>query len=264
MLCSRIQYWIMRFVGPTVILMTHLVLLSIGAEKIYVPCWRLFSSHVGSVTATWIILVFVAPNAMIMISLALTIFGDPGRSDLSMKRMLKEGMVDRSFFDQFPRCAKCGLPKPPRCHHCRTCNHCHLKMDHHCPAVGICIALRNQRPFLAMFRWAELSCIMNACLGFFRCSFGEDSIFAAMIAILLVMLAIIFHVFWNDSATRIERNVTTIEEMYSDDLTKYDLGTNENWKQVFGSHSFGEYIPQKSKMTGFEWTHGLFRNHANP
>jgi len=32
-------------------------------------------------------------------------------------------------------CPKCGETKPERTHHCRVCNRCILKYDHHCPCA---------------------------------------------------------------------------------------------------------------------------------
>jgi palmitoyltransferase len=46
-------------------------------------------------------------------------------------------------------CVRCsGAPKPPRTHHCKTCNKCVLKMDHHCPWINNCVGQRNYRYFV--------------------------------------------------------------------------------------------------------------------
>ena len=34
---------------------------------------------------------------------------------------------------QYPTCKKCSMNKPPRTRHCRWCDTCVLKYDHHCP-----------------------------------------------------------------------------------------------------------------------------------
>ncbi|KZV78771.1 hypothetical protein EXIGLDRAFT_504343 [Exidia glandulosa HHB12029] len=46
-------------------------------------------------------------------------------------------------------CRRCGGRKPERAHHCRVCNRCVMKYDHHCPCK--CIAFLN-RLGLARFR----------------------------------------------------------------------------------------------------------------
>lgn len=45
-------------------------------------------------------------------------------------------------------CDICQCMKPDRTHHCRQCNICILKMDHHCFFIAGCVGLGNQRLFL--------------------------------------------------------------------------------------------------------------------
>lgn len=40
-------------------------------------------------------------------------------------------------------CPKCDRVKPDRAHHCSVCRRCVLKMDHHCPWVNNCYAVRK-------------------------------------------------------------------------------------------------------------------------
>ena len=57
-------------------------------------------------------------------------------------------------------CNKCMAPKPDRCHHCRQCERCILRMDHHCPwLMDTCIGLRNYKPFLLFLVYAILLCV---------------------------------------------------------------------------------------------------------
>ncbi|ETO06476.1 hypothetical protein RFI_30915 [Reticulomyxa filosa] len=44
-------------------------------------------------------------------------------------------------------CKQCQTEKPWRAHHCRVCNRCILRMDHHCPWIWNCVGFRNQRYF---------------------------------------------------------------------------------------------------------------------
>lgn len=57
-------------------------------------------------------------------------------------------------------CSKCGAPKPDRCHHCRTCGRCVVRMDHHCPwLMDTCIGFRNYKPFVLLLTYSVLLCI---------------------------------------------------------------------------------------------------------
>ena len=57
-----------------------------------------------------------------------------------------------SQFLQF--CTFCEGYKPPRAHHCRRCQRCCMKMDHHCVWLGKCVGYRNQAAFLVFLSGA--------------------------------------------------------------------------------------------------------------
>lgn len=49
--------------------------------------------------------------------------------------------------------------RPPRCHHCSTCNRCVLQMDHHCMWMNTCIGYGNYRNFLLTIAYVMLVCM---------------------------------------------------------------------------------------------------------
>jgi len=53
-------------------------------------------------------------------------------------------------------CRKCVKVKPDRCHHCRICQRCVLKMDHHCPWINNCVGYYNYKFFYLFITYALL------------------------------------------------------------------------------------------------------------
>ena len=48
-----------------------------------------------------------------------------------------------------------GRFKPLRAHHCKICNKCTLKMDHHCPWVLNCVGVYSHKSFyLTQIYWS--------------------------------------------------------------------------------------------------------------
>ena len=64
-------------------------------------------------------------------------------------------------------CSSCKAPlsypigniyRPPRSSHCRHCNRCIQRFDHHCPLLGTCIGEGNYRSYIA---FVSLSAFTN-------------------------------------------------------------------------------------------------------
>jgi len=161
-------------------------------------------------------------------------------------------------------CKWCGKYKPDRCHHCRVCRTCILKMDHHCPWIYNCVGFKNYKYFflllfygvcdLHLIAWTMAEAVKRAWdintpfVSMFCILFGETlSLFLAS----LITPFIIFHIWLMLKAmTTIEfcekkmpkgEKAKTEGLEYSDSL--YDMGVFNNVKTCLGPNPLTWLIP---------------------
>jgi len=157
-------------------------------------------------------------------------------------------------------CKWCGKYKPDRCHHCRVCRTCILKMDHHCPWIYNCVGFHNYKYFflllfysvadLHLIAWTMFESVMRSWdintpfLTMFFCLFGETlSNFLGM----LITAFFVFHIWL------MLRSMTTIEfcekkmpkggKETQDVGSVYDLGCYGNIRNVLGPNPLTWFIP---------------------
>ncbi|KAM3591844.1 uncharacterized protein V6R79_008239 [Siganus canaliculatus] len=74
---------------------------------------------------------------------------DPGTiTKKKVSSQLQIYAYDRRLFQPGLSCPTCQLVKPARSKHCRVCNRCVHRFDHHCVWVNNCIGAQNTRYFL--------------------------------------------------------------------------------------------------------------------
>eukprot|EP00933_Yihiella_yeosuensis_P030708 TRINITY_DN24301_c0_g1_i1.p1 TRINITY_DN24301_c0_g1~~TRINITY_DN24301_c0_g1_i1.p1 ORF type:complete len:295 (+),score=18.29 TRINITY_DN24301_c0_g1_i1:140-1024(+) len=155
-------------------------------------------------------------------------------------------------------CKHCLVYKPDRCHHCRVCQCCILRMDHHCPWIMNCVGYRNYKYFFLLVLYAVLSCIFitSTVLESVVKSVDEDvptierfllvlCIVASSIVGVVLSLFLGFHVWLMFSG------LTTIEFCekvavwghHGSKRSRYSLGVWENIKANLGPNPFFWLLP---------------------
>ncbi|KAK9837930.1 hypothetical protein WJX74_007972 [Apatococcus lobatus] len=122
---------------------------------------------------SWAIVAVIAATFVITVSCLLTTsFMDPGfiprqhvgevgaeEVDAGMKSAkMKYEVHGQTVYTKY--CPTCRLMRPPRVSHCKKCNNCCRRQDHHCPYVGQCIGERNHRFYLAFLFFVTVHCCL--------------------------------------------------------------------------------------------------------
>ena len=225
----------LRFLGPLSIFIISAILPILNfAISLY-----MYIDNRNEYSKSYLILVIVefVVNVFCIInldrSLFITSFKDPGRTENQIENITL--LFYQELINSLPTCEKCGLPKPPRAHHCSICDRCHLRMDHHCPAVGNCVALKNIQPFIVMLIWGVLSCfsltIFSGILTILDSTIQRYISLVFSVCGVVILIAILS--FLIDQLQRAFHNVTTLESIL-EEPNIYDLGRKENLKQIFG------------------------------
>lgn len=180
-----------------------------------------------------------------------------------------------SSTDQVPGlryCNKCENYKPPRCHHCRVCQRCILKMDHHCVWVVNCVGARNYKFFLLFLIYTFLETTLDTIvllphfINFFKDaehhSSSSSNLATTFLAFILnVAFALSLLGFLILHTSLVMANTTTIEvyEKKKSSRWRYDMGRRKNFEQVFGTRKLYWLIPlyAEEDIANMPMLHGL-------
>lgn len=92
-----------------------------------------------------------AAGASVIIPTGRAYQGGKKKPGVCHARALRRYPYDRVLFHPCVRCRSCeGMFKPARSKHCRLCDVCVERLDHHCVWLAVCIGRRNYRYFLAL------------------------------------------------------------------------------------------------------------------
>jgi len=152
-------------------------------------------------------------------------------------------------------CKWCAKYKPDRCHHCRICRTCILKMDHHCPWIYNCVGFRNHKYFFLLVFYAAATChfIMWTMVETARASTASDTPFMKMFLVLFgwslaILIGSVVTCFFAFHVWLMSKSMTTIE--FCEKQTRrgydeyvYDRGMIGNIMAVLGDHPLLWFLP---------------------
>jgi hypothetical protein len=146
-------------------------------------------------------------------------------------------------------CKWCAKYKPDRCHHCRVCRMCILKMDHHCPWIYNCVGFGNHKYFFLLLLYTVLSTNMISftMLDSVRGATGSETAFGKMFLLLFgqtlaTFLALLSTLFFAFHIWLMLKSMTTIEfceksmKRTAYDSSAYDRGVCGNMRAVLGDY----------------------------
>ncbi|XP_058082532.1 probable protein S-acyltransferase 17 [Magnolia sinica] len=101
---------------------------------------------------------FLAVGVGVLLFL-LTSFSDPGTVKAeNVSEYLSAYPYDNIIFTE-KECSTCKILRPARSKHCRICDRCVARFDHHCGWMNNCIGEKNIRYFMAFLLWHFFLCI---------------------------------------------------------------------------------------------------------
>eukprot|EP00927_Polykrikos_kofoidii_P077132 TRINITY_DN74108_c0_g1_i1.p1 TRINITY_DN74108_c0_g1~~TRINITY_DN74108_c0_g1_i1.p1 ORF type:complete len:343 (+),score=25.70 TRINITY_DN74108_c0_g1_i1:165-1193(+) len=156
-------------------------------------------------------------------------------------------------------CKWCNCFKPDRCHHCRVCRSCILRMDHHCPWIANCVGYKNHKYFMLLGFYGVSCCVFIACTMYetMHRALVEETTFVRRFFVvfgmtLSVMIGTILSLFFSLHVWLMIKATTTIElcekaykrnERTAGSASIYDLGAYRNMCDVLGSSPLVWLIP---------------------
>lgn len=159
-------------------------------------------------------------------------------------------------------CKWCGKYKPDRCHHCRVCKTCILKMDHHCPWIYNCVGFYNYKFFFLLLLYSALDChfiVFTMAESVKQCYDDPTTSFPIMFLTLFgetlaFFLAVLVTLFFGFHNWLMFKAMTTIEfcekslpkkdgEGKGGDSSMYDLGCMGNIRVILGENILLWFFP---------------------
>lgn len=154
---------------------------------------------------------------------------------------------------KYKQCTSCAIIRPLRSNHCKDCDNCVIRFDHHCPWIGNCVGIRNYPFFYAFLLCLNILTIYLASFSIAKIvktvtknTRNDNSISIALIdniisiyiviycglAMMFITGLLIYH------TNLVSNNITTKEELKKlfDNVigNPYKRGFCVNWRNVIG------------------------------
>jgi len=153
---------------------------------------------------------------------------------------------DRQINQSLRFCTYCLIIKPDRSHHCKDCNKCIFKCDHHCPWMDNCIGLYNMKYFILFLFYSNIA-LINFTIEKYSYFLFETVLFKFFFVIYLMINLLLF-ILLSFNLYLISINKTNYEYAYQSRVNEdfkyeksnnrsyinYNHGIVSNLKEVFG------------------------------
>ncbi|XP_018028010.1 palmitoyltransferase ZDHHC3 [Hyalella azteca] len=127
--------------------------------------WIVLQTMQGSLWAPCHVVVFNTLIFLAIMAHVRAVFSDPGIVPLPRSRIdfsdMHAGKIEAEDGGEWSVCARCEMYRPPRAHHCRVCQRCIRRMDHHCPWINNCVGEWNQKYFLQFLVFVGMLCLYS-------------------------------------------------------------------------------------------------------
>lgn len=248
------QYLFGSVLRQSPLLLTFITITSINYFTIYnfTEYLRIEESallhYLGNVVSAWYIIL----STLLIYSLVILSIGDPG----SLESLNCGVNAPNGFKSTIRYCNKCiGRKwKPPRAHHCTTCNICIFRMDHHCTLVNNCIGYSNQKIYILFLFYSLCSTLLTVAISLFLLSnlkiysrtngpFNiKSALLVNIVANVTVFLATV--AFFADQIDYIASN-SSLVELLSNKRGKKTEFIN-NFKMIFGENKCLWLLPSRN------------------
>merc|ERR1712167_102671 len=178
------------------------------------------------------------------------------------------GSIEKKLDGSGRWCRKCVKVKPDRCHHCRVCQRCVLKMDHHCPWINNCVGYYNYKYFylfivyaLLILFWVSTTSFLNflrSCASDDVLDVGSSSFGIVFCWIYCTLFGVALGGFVTFHTYLLVQNYTTIELVEKKGspargkqyVHPWDLGMTANIEECLGKSMWLWMIPTRILMRG--------------